>query len=108
MGEIEISLVVRGAAEDGAGSIPHQHEVRDIDRQFDALCERVFDSEAGVVAALLRGLDCLFTGAELAAFLDKRRGLRVGAGDVFGERMVRGDGAEAGAENGIRSGGVDP
>ncbi len=40
-GEIEIALVVRGAAEDRAGAIAHQHEVRDIDRQLPVRIERM-------------------------------------------------------------------
>ena len=33
-GEIEVALVVAGAAEDGAGAVAHDDEVGDIDRQL--------------------------------------------------------------------------
>ena len=65
--EIEIALIVRGAAENRARAIFHQHEIGDIDRQAPVGVERVQDFEAGVVALLLRGLDRGDRGAQLAA-----------------------------------------
>ena len=32
--EVQVALVVRRAAEDRAGAVIHQHEIRDIDRQL--------------------------------------------------------------------------
>ena len=38
--EVEVALVMRRAAEDGAGAVVHQDEVRDIDRQLPCRVER--------------------------------------------------------------------
>ena len=55
--EIEVALVVRRAAEDRAGAVVHQDEVRDIDRQLPIRIERMDRLDAGVEALLLRGLE---------------------------------------------------
>ena len=39
VGEIEVALVVRRAAEDGAGAVFHQDEIGDIDRQLPGRIE---------------------------------------------------------------------
>ena len=51
------------AAENRAGAVFHEHEIRDIDRQGPALDEGVRRDEAGVEALLLGPLDRLFAGA---------------------------------------------
>ena len=56
-GEIEVALVVRRAAEDGAGAVVHQDEVGDVDRQRPVRVERMDRPDAGVEALLLGGLD---------------------------------------------------
>ena len=57
--EIQVTLVVARAAEDGAGSIIHQDEVGDIDRQLLAGNERVLCDDAGIDTLLLRPFDIL-------------------------------------------------
>ena len=108
VGEIEIALIMGRAAEDGAGPISHQHEIRDVDRQFNASRERVLDAEAGVVAALFGGLDGFFAGAELAALFDESCGRAVRARDVFGQWVIGRNGAKTRAEDCVRSRCVDP
>jgi hypothetical protein len=56
-GEIEVALVMRRAAEDGAGAVVHQHEVGDVDRQRPARVDRMLRADAGVEAELLGLLD---------------------------------------------------
>ena len=67
-GEIEVALVVRRAAENGAGAVIHQHEIGDIDRQLPVRVERMRGLEAGVVALLLGRLDRGLRRADVAAF----------------------------------------
>ncbi len=62
-GELQIALVVRGAAEHGARAVLHQHEIGDPDRERRARDERMRDPEPGVVAPLLRRLDHRLAGA---------------------------------------------
>ena len=57
VGEVEVALVARRAAEDGARAVIHQHEVRDIDRQRPVRVEGMDDANAGVETLLLGGLD---------------------------------------------------
>ena len=71
--KIEIALVVGGAAENRARAVFHEDEIGDIDRQAPAGIERVMNLEAGIIAALLRGLDRRDRGAHLVAFVDERR-----------------------------------
>ncbi len=52
--ELEIPLVMRRAAEDRAGAVFHQHEIRDPHRIGRIRQERVLHPQAGVVAELLR------------------------------------------------------
>ena len=75
--EIEVALVVRGAAENRARSVFHQHEIGDIDRQPPLGVERMNDPQAGVVALLLRGLDRGDRGADPRASVDERGKRRV-------------------------------
>ena len=48
---------MRRAAEDRAGAVLHQDEVRDVDRQLPVRIERMDRLDAGVEAHLLRGVD---------------------------------------------------
>ena len=107
MGEIKVALVMGRAAENRPGAISHQDEVRDEDREFPVRDEGVRDAKAGVVAALVCGLDRLLAGAQLPAFLDECGGLRLLAGKVFGERVISSDGAKTGPENRVGSCRVD-
>ncbi len=105
-GEVEVALVVRRAAEDGAGAVFHQHEVGDVDRQMRP-AQRVGDLQAGVVAHLLLGLDLGGGGAAAPAFLDEGGERRVVGGERLGQRMAGREGEEGGAEQRVRAGGVD-
>ena len=69
--EIEVALVVGGAAEDGARAVVHQDEVGDVDRQRPGGVEGVHRADAGVEAALLRRLQRGDRGAEPLAFGDE-------------------------------------
>ncbi len=53
VGEIQIALIVRRTAENGARAIFHQDEIGDIDRQFPVLVERMPDLHASIKALLL-------------------------------------------------------
>ena len=64
--EVEVALVVRRAAEDRAGAVFHQDEVRDVDRQRPVRIERMHRADAGVEAQLLRGVDLGLRGAACA------------------------------------------
>src|SRR5690606_30251547 len=96
--EVEVALVVRGAGEDRAGAIFHQHEIRDIDRQRLALDEGMTRLEAGVEAHLLRRLDRLFGGADAVAFADEVLERRIVLRERLRQRMMRRERAEARAE----------
>ena len=102
--EIEIALIVRGAAENRARAVFHQDEIGDIDRQPPCGVERVQDFEAGVVALLLRGLDRGDGGAHLAGLFDERRQRRVMLRRRCGQRMVGRDRHELRAEQSVRAG----
>ena len=86
--EIEVALIARGAAEDGAGAVLHQDEVRHVDRQLPVLVERVHRADAGVEALLLGGLELGDGGAHVAALLAEGGELRVVLGRGLGERMI--------------------
>ena len=104
--EVQIALVMRRTAEHRAGAIAHQDEVRDIDRQFPAVVERMHDADAGIEALLLGGLQRFLGGAQLAA-------LGVEGGDLgiafqrLGQRVVAGNRGEACTEQRVGAGGVD-
>jgi len=76
-GEFEIALIMGGAAEDGAGAIFHQHEIRDIDRHRHIGLEGMAHLEAGVVAFFLRRFDRGLGGAVTLAGRSESRELRV-------------------------------
>ncbi len=69
--EVEVALVVRRAAEDRAGAVFHQHEVRDVDRQLPARVERMDGLDAGIKALLLGGVDDFLRGADLLHISDE-------------------------------------
>jgi len=95
---------VRRAAEDRAGAIIHQHEVRDIDRKRPVRVERVLDLEAGIPAFLLGGLQLGGGGSARLAFGDEGGERLVLLRQREGDRMVRRDCGEARAEDGIGPG----
>ena len=106
-GELEVALVVGGAAEDRARSIVHEHEIchEDGERAFGD--EGVDGLDAGVEPFLLGALDGLLAGAQPVAFGDESAEFRVVCGQGLGERVVGGNRAEACAEDGVVPGGVD-
>ena len=106
-GKVQIPLIMGGAAENCARAIVHQDKIGDIDRQLPALAKRVLGSQAGIEAFLLRFLKRLLAGAGLAAVLDKGGGLPVLSCDLLGERVISSDGAETGAKQGVRPGGIN-
>ena len=61
--EVEVALVVRGAAEDRSGAVFHQHEIGDVNRQLPVRIERMDRADAGVETLLLGGIDDLLRGA---------------------------------------------
>ena len=67
VGEVEVALVVRRAAEDRAGAVVHQDEVGDVDRQLSSSASNGWTArDAGVEAQLLGGLDRRLRGAVCA------------------------------------------
>ncbi len=106
-GEIEVALVVAGAAEDGAGAVAHDDEVGDVDRQLHLGLEGVHGDEAGVEALLLGLRQRLLGGADLAAFLHEGGQLLVRFRQMRAERMLGRDRHEGGAEDGVVARGED-
>ena len=106
-GEIQIALVAGRATEDCAGAVIHQHEIGDPDRETGALDEGMFDSQAGVDAALFGGFNRRFAGAHAAAFGDEFGDGGVGFRQGGGELMLGGDGEEGHAKQRVRAGGVN-
>ena len=86
--EVEVALVMRWAAEDGAFTIAHQHEVRGIDREPHARAERVAGIEAQHVALLLGALDRLLRSAEGSDFAAEGSETLVLLGQATGQLMV--------------------
>ncbi|MNI03343.1 hypothetical protein D3C73_562430 [compost metagenome] len=83
-GEIQVALVTRRAAEDGARAVFHQHEVRDIDRQFPGRIERMFHADAGVDSLLLGRFQCCERRTLTAAFFSKGFDSRILCGGCLG------------------------
>ncbi len=106
--EVEIALVVRRAAEDGAGAVFHQYEVRDIDRQLPVGIERMYRADTGVEALLLRGVDNLLRGADAFYFGDELREFRILRSRGLRQRMVGCNRHEFGAEQRVMSCGEYP
>ena len=68
---------MRRAAENRAGAVVHQNEIRHIDRQLPVRIERMHGLDAGVEAHLLGGIDLGLRGAVAPALLDE-----------FGQRRI--------------------
>ena len=105
--EVEVALVMRRAAEDGAGAVIHEDEIGDIDRQRPVRVERMHGADAGVVAQLLGRLDRLRGRAGAPALLDEGGERRIPRGGGAGERMVGRQRHEAGAEQRVGARRVD-
>ncbi len=61
--EIEVALVMGRAAEDGAGAVFHQDEIRHVDGQRPGRVEGMDGADAGVEAEFLGLVDGLLRGA---------------------------------------------
>ncbi len=107
VGEVEVALVARRAAEDGAGAVVHQHEVGDVDRHRPAVVEGMDDANPGVEAHLLGGLDLGGRGTAPLEVVDEGLQRRVLLRRRPGQRMVGGDRHEGGAEDRVGARRVD-
>ncbi len=106
-GELEVALVMRRAAEDGACPVLHQHEICDVDRQRLRRVERMHDREAGIITLLFGGLDRGRTRPGAPAFLYERGELGIACRQGLCQRMVRGDCDEGRAEQSVRTGRIN-
>ena len=104
--EVEVALIVGRAGEDGPRAVFRQDEVGDPDRNLGP-GEGMDDLQARVPADLLGLFDLGLGGAALAAFGDEGGDTRVGVGQLFRDRVIGGQADEAGAEQGVGTGGVD-
>ena len=105
--EVEVALIVRGAAEDGSRAVIHQDEVRDPDRQFPVRIKRMLHPDAGIEAQLLGCFDGFLGGAALARFLEERGQLGVVLLHRLGNRMIGRNADEACPHQGVGAGGID-
>ena len=102
VGEFEVALIVRRAAENGAGAVVHQNKVRHIDRQLPVRIERMQRADAGIEAELLGGVDIGLRGAAMPALVDEGGELRIFLRRRGGKRMIGRHRHELGAKQRIR------
>ena len=105
--EIEVALVMGGAAEDRAGAIVHQDEIGDVDGQFPRGVKGVAHAQPGVKAQLLGLFDGLLGGAALAGQRAERGDIGVGGFKRLGNRVVGRDADETCAHQRVGAGGID-
>ena len=105
--EVEVALIVPRAAEDGAGTIIHQNEIRDVNRQGPSRIERMHRLHAGIEAHLLGGIDLGLRGTAMPALLDEFGERRIFLRGRGGERMIRRKRHEFRAEQCVRPRGED-
>jgi len=86
------------ATEDRAGAVLHQHEIRHVDWKLPVGVERMNGLHPGIEALLLRRLDQLLRGAVALALGDEFGERGILRRRCRGERMVRRDRHELGAE----------
>ncbi len=86
--EVEVALVVRRAADDGARAVAHQHEIGDEEGQAPGRVGRVGHLEPRVEPELLGPLDGALGRTGPQAFLAEGRDLGVIGRERSGERMV--------------------
>src|SRR3546814_8504464 len=93
-----------------ARAVLHQHEIGDIDRQFDRWIERMDRLEPGIEAELFLRLDLGRGGAALLAAGDDRGDLGAVGGVGLSDRVIGRDRDEAGPEArvGARRAYLDP
>ncbi len=89
---------MRGAAEDRAGAVFHQHEIGDVDRQLPVFIKRVDRPDAGVKTQLLLGIDDFLRGAVTLCFCNELGELWIFCSRRLRQRMIRRDRHEFGAE----------
>ena len=106
-GEVEVALIMRGAAKDRARAVIHQDEVGDIDRQFPGGVEGMTHAQASVEALLFSFFKRFLGRATLAAIGAEGRDLGVVTLKLAGQRMIGRDAHEAGAQQGIGASGID-
>ena len=97
-GEVHVALIAGRAAENGAGAVLHQDEVRDVNGKLPVLVERMDGANAGIESALFSGLDFGDGRSQPAAFLAEGFELRIVCGRRLGERMISRDRQERRAE----------
>ena len=102
-GELDVALVMRRAAEDGARAVVHQNEVRDVDRQLPVRVERVRGDDARIDALLLRAFDRRERGAHAAALLAEGGDSGIGLRRRQSQRVIRRDGQEGSAIERVRA-----
>ena len=100
-GEIDVALIMCGAAENRAGAVIHQHEIGDVDGERVAVDERVARCKAGVDALLFDFFQRCFGRAGQCCFFEEGGDGGIFGGEFNGERMARRDGAEARAEQSV-------
>ena len=83
-GEFKVALVVRRAAEDGAGAVIHEHEIGHVQRHFMPV-ERMDDFNAGIEAFFLGLFDGFFAGAGAFAIGDELGQFGIGCRQFCGQ-----------------------
>ena len=101
--EVEVALVVRGAAENRAGAVFHQHEIGDIDRQLPVRIERMDRADAGVKTLFLGGVDDFLRGADPLDLGDELREFWILRSRGLRQRMIGRDRHELCAEQRVRA-----
>ena len=102
--KFEVALVVTGNAENRAGAVIHQHEVRDVHRQAPFGIERVHHLERGPEALLLGGLDLGRAGPAGLALGDEVGRLGIAPPRRLRNRVIGGNGDEARPEDRVGPG----
>ena len=93
---------MRRTAENGAGAVVHQNEIRYVDRQLPGRIEWMHSLDTGVEAEFLGLVDFRLGGSHAVALLDEGGELRVFCRRGLCQRMIRRQRHELGAEQGVR------
>ena len=103
--EIKVALVMCGHAHDGAGTVIHQHEIGDVNRQSLA-GEGVRDLQPGVKTQLLHRFHLGGGGAALFAQFDESGDISL-IRQALRHRVIRRHRDKISAEDGVGAGGID-
>ena len=95
------------AAENSASSVFHEDEIGHVQGKRPFVIEGMTNLDTGVVTDFFRHFDGRLAGSGAAAFGNERPKIGVILRQVLGKRVVCGDSAKRGAENGIWTGGED-